>query len=237
MFYKLSNTCPKADIEKELGVLFKYPALYEPKAIINGLQESNLPIITTETSNLIDFAIWGLLPQNYDDNWDTFQDFTNTLNTNINDTNLNEDIYSKALDKRRCLIVVNGFFTSKLIDGKLQAFHIHLKDHKPFCIAGIYNAIDDGFLTTSLLVTDIGYTFNAIPNLGKQKPLIFKQKDYEKWLNPNNEIKDLKGLIKTHDRYQFLSHPVKEDFYNNLKVFKRIVNSDHYESILKITRN
>nr|WP_321223176.1 SOS response-associated peptidase family protein [uncultured Psychroserpens sp.] len=237
MFYKLSNTCKLKDIEKEFKTVFKYPHLYEPKAIINGLEESNLPIITAENSSRVDFAIWGLLPQDYEEEWETFQGYTNTLNTNIDDVNLKQGIYSKSQDERRCLIVVNGFFTSKLINGKLQTFHVHLKNHKPFCIAGIYNIVNDGFLTCSLLVTNIGYTFNSIPNLGKQKPLIFKKKDHEKWLDPELDFKDLQSLIKTHERYEFLSHPIKEDFYNNTKIFKRIVNSDQYNTIMKVSRD
>lgn len=237
MFYKLSNTCDLLDIQNEFRTPFKYPNLYEPKAIINGLNESNVPIITSEKPATIDYAIWGLLPQGYEDDWDTFQSFTNTLNTNIYDASLNEEIYSKSLDERRCLIVVNGYFTSKLVEGKLQPHHIHLKNHKPFCIAGIFNKINDGFLTCSLLVTDAGIEYDHIPNIGKQKPLILKQKDHEAWLNSNLKIKDLKSLVNSHDRYKFISHPIENNFYKNSKLFNRIVNSDQYQTIMHVTRN
>jgi putative SOS response-associated peptidase YedK len=237
MFYKLSNTCKLEVIEREFHMKFRYPNLYEPKAMINGLGETNLPIITSETPNEINFAIWGILPEAYDDNWDTFQDVTNTLNTNIDDAHLNEEIYSKTLDKRRCLIIVNGFFTSKLRRGKLDMHHVHLKDYKPFCIAGVYNTIDDGFLTCSVLVTNSGLEYTGIPNLGKQQPLIFKKKDYKSWLNSNLEFKDLEALTKSHDLYNFKSHPVKEAFYDNTKVYRLIINSNHYKSVMRIAGN
>ncbi|WP_152611480.1 SOS response-associated peptidase [Psychroserpens damuponensis] len=237
MFYKLSNTSTLPAIEDEFNITFKYPNVYEPKAIINGLCESNLPIITSETPSAIDYAIWGLLPEGYDDDWQTFQGFTNTLNTNIDDANFNKEIYSKSLDERRCLIIVNGYFTSKLVDGKLQAHHIHLKNHEPFCIAGIFNKIQDGFLTCSILVTNAGVEYNHIPNLGNQKPLILKRKDHSAWLDSRLKIKDLRSLIETHDRFKFTSHPIKDQFYKNTKLFKRIINNDHYQDIIKVYRN
>lgn len=237
MFYKLSNTCELGDIENEFRINFQYPNLYEPQAIINGLNESNVTIITSEKEIAIDFAIWGLLPENYEDNWDTFQDFTNTLNTNIDDVNLNKDIYSKSLDERRCLIIVNGFFTSILVNGKLQMHHVHLKNHQPFCIAGIYNKTTDGFLTCSLLVTNTGLEYKHIPNLGDQKPLIFTKKDYRNWLNSELTLNDLRPLVNSHDGYDFKSHPIEDHFYDNSRIFKRITNSNQFQAMMHISRN
>ncbi|MDG5492935.1 SOS response-associated peptidase [Psychroserpens sp. SPM9] len=234
MFYKLCNTSSLYDVESELNTKFRYPKLYEQKAIINGKYESNLPVITSEAPNTIDFAIWGLLPPGYDGDWEDFQEITNTLNTSANDNLLNEEIYADSLDTRRCLIVVNGFFTAKLHKGRLYPHHVHLKQHKPFCIAGVYNKIDDGFLTCTLLVTNSVVGSKHLPNMGIQKPLIFKKKDYNSWLDRSHTFKELKPIIDDHDRYEFIAHPIEQDFYKNPKVFKQIIESQHYKSVLRI---
>ncbi|WP_431135948.1 SOS response-associated peptidase family protein [Psychroserpens mesophilus] len=233
MFYKLSNTCDLKTIENEFDANFRFPNLYEPKVIISGTEESNLSIITAQDSKRIDYAIWGLLPEDYDDDWDRFQSVTNTLNTNVDDLNLSEEIYSKSLDERRCLIIVNGFFTSNIYKGKLYPFHVHLKNHKPFCIAGIYNKLNDGFLTCSLLVTNFSSNLNEIPHLGKQRPLTFRQSDFEEWLSKDKSKADLERLIHNHNAPDFISHPIKEDFYKNNSVFEDILESDNYSHILK----
>ncbi|WP_299226261.1 SOS response-associated peptidase family protein [uncultured Psychroserpens sp.] len=233
----MSNTLELKTIENELDATFRFPNLYEPKAIINGQFESNLCVLTSANPKHIDLAIWGLLPENYDDDWERFQNLTNTLNTHVEDVNLNNEIYSNALDERRCLIIVNGFFTSKLYKGKLYPHHIHLENHKPFCIAGIFNKINDGFLTCSILITKSRAEFAKIPNLGQSKPLIFKKQDYQRWLSEDNKLRDLKALINDHEGHNFLSHPIKEDFYNDSKIYERITNSEDYKSIMKIYRN
>ncbi|MGS2727030.1 SOS response-associated peptidase family protein [Psychroserpens sp. BH13MA-6] len=234
MFYRLSNTSDLKGIERELGVKFRFPNLYEPNAVINGLVESNLPIITMEDSQTIDFSIWGLLPEDYEESWDTFQDVTNTLNTNVHDQNLSDDIYTNALDKRRCLIIVNGFFTTRLFKGKLHMHYVHLKNHSPFCLAGIYNKVVDGFITCSLLVTHATHKFDNIPNLGKLKPLIFKKKDYPIWLDRNHNLNDLKSLINHHDVYDFVYDPIKGP-HDNIKDLRRTLDDGYDEINLRIS--
>jgi len=233
MFYKLSNTCELKTIENEFGTNFRFPNLYKSKVIISGAEESNLPIITSQNPKYIDYAIWGLLPEGYDDDWNRFQNITNTLNTDVDDLSLSEDMYSKSYDERRCLIIINGFFTSRIYNGKLRPFHVHLKDYKPFCVAGIYNTLDDGFLTCSLLVLKYSTNLNNLPHLGKQRPLIFTKSDYDEWLSTDNSKSDLEELIRTHKTPNLKSHPIKEDFYENNEVYEDILDSDTYKHIIE----
>lgn len=231
MFYKLSNTCDLKTIENEFDANFRFPNLYEPETIISGTEESNLAIITAQNPKYIDYAIWGLLPEDYDDDWDRFQNITNTLNTTVDDLNLSEEIYSKSFDERRCLIIVNGFFTSRIYNGKLRPFHVHLKDYKPFCVAGIYNKLNDGFLTCSLLTLKYSSNLNDLPHLGTQRPLIFKESDYEEWLSVDKSNSDLEKLIRFHKTPDLKSHPIKEDFYENNSVYEDILDNDNYVAL------
>ncbi|WP_040251049.1 SOS response-associated peptidase family protein [Psychroserpens mesophilus] len=231
MFYKLSDTSNLNAIENDFDAKFRFPKLYEPRAIIDGTVESNLTILTADNPKIIDYAIWGILPEDYDDDWDRFQNITNTLNTNVNELDSDEIMYSEAFSRRRCLIIVNGFFTARIYNGKLLPFHIHLRDHKPFCIAGIYNTLNDGFLTCSLLVVNFSSSLNEIPHLGKKRPLTFKKSDYNNWLSQGKSNAELVKLIQNHDAPDFMSHPIKEEFYERNHVFEKILDHDNYQSI------
>lgn len=226
MYYKLTSTCRLVDIEQEFNVTFRYPNLYESKVIVNGLDETSVPILTTDEPNTVNFAIWGLLPEGYADNWQTFQNMTNTLNTKIDNKHLTKDLFAETLYKRRCLIIVNGFITYKLENGKLVPFHIHLENHKPFCLAGIYNHTHDGFLTCSVLISGQKQNTSIAPTLGEYEPLILKKENYNHWLNPNSHAKDIKQLITTHDSYNFISNSMQTMFYKDTKMFKRILKQN-----------
>ncbi|WP_452219642.1 SOS response-associated peptidase family protein [Lacinutrix salivirga] len=216
MFYKLRNTASLDQIEQEFNKPFVYPKLYKPAKVINGLVESSLPIISIEQPEVIEFSIWGLLPVNFEDNWEIFQNISNTLNINISGVNEDDPFVAEALNKRRCLVVVTGFFTTYIQNGKLQSFHVYKPNKKPFCVAGVYNELSDGFKTCSILIKPITKeNKNFIPSFSKTKPLIIKKKCFDYWLDKNNSFSDLKTIIQDSDFYNFQSEPIDQQVLGN----------------------
>lgn len=222
MFYKLSNTATRQVIEREFKKQYEYPNLFQSCPVINGLKESTLSIITAHKPSNIQFAIWGLLPEDFEDNWDVFQNVTNTLNVNLEQLNKNDPFYDDALNNRRCLIIVTGFFTSFLHNGTIQPYHIHLKNNQPFCIAGVYNRLNDGFLTSSILITKVRDSFSKIPNLSIYKPLVLKPELYRDWLDEDLSFSELENSIINRDSYEFESHPIDKSFYENSNTYNKI---------------
>lgn len=232
MFYKLSNTASSKEIESEFEVPFEFPNLYKPSPVINGLQESILPIITADIPHKIQFGIWGLLPKSLEDNWEIFQHLTNTLNINIEHLDADDPLYSDALDKRRCLVIATGFFTSALYKGKMYPYHVYLENYRPFCIAGVYNKLIDGFITCSILIRKTSGTLGEIPNLLDYKPVIFDKRDRFHWLNKKFRYSNLIDLVNSHHALKFRSHPVSKEFYDNDIVYEKIVNSKGFNDFL-----
>ncbi|MCK7591807.1 SOS response-associated peptidase [Subsaxibacter sp. CAU 1640] len=232
MFYRLSNTAQREDIEKEFDVKFEFPKLYKPATVINGLEESTLSIITMDNPQKVSYAIWGLLPQTLEENWDVFQKLTNTLNINFEGLNFDDNLYSDALDNRRCLIITTGFFTSALHHGKMYPFHVYLKNHRPFCIAGVYNRLSDGFLTCSILIKKTTNELDEIPNLLSYKPVIFDEENSHFWLNRKFNFDSLRELIVSHQKLRYESHPVSKEFYNNDKFFDKIIKSEAFDDFI-----
>ena len=126
MYYKLSTNVNLNVIESEMGVRFRFPDLYDAVPIIDGLNEELLPIITSENPEHIDFGIWGILPQNFKENWADFQNIRNTLNLDIRTIDSNSD-YKEALEKRRCVVVVSGLFASFNFRGQIYPVYIFPK--------------------------------------------------------------------------------------------------------------
>ncbi|MEZ4803413.1 MAG: SOS response-associated peptidase family protein [Gelidibacter sp.] len=232
MFYKLSNTADRKDIEKEFNVSFEFPRLYKTSPVINGLEEVTLPIITMEHPNQVSYSIWGLLPQSLEDNWKVFQNLTNTLNINVEHLDFKDALYSEAMDKRRCLIITTGFFTSALYKGKMYPYHVYLSGQKPFGIAGVYNQLEDGFLTCSILIKKTNDSLKEIPNLLEYKPVIFDARDRMHWLNENFSYDALKDLVSSHQTLQYHSHPVSKEYYDNDILYNKIMRSNAFNDFL-----
>ena len=116
MIYKLSNAVERKVIETEFGIPFKYPHIYSPSLIINGFNETNLSVVTMESPYEINYAIWGLMPQNFKEDWHIFQNNANTLNVGLRELE-NIQWMRESLEERRCLIIVSGFYTHLLHNG------------------------------------------------------------------------------------------------------------------------
>tara|TARA_R110002020_G_scaffold21009_1_gene71059 strand:- start:20182 stop:20883 length:702 start_codon:yes stop_codon:yes gene_type:complete len=216
MFYKLSNTAPLKGLEKEFGLPFKFPGLYTPAPVLNGLREVQLPVITMERPSEVGYGIWGLLPKEYSGEWEVYQRFSNTLNkdlTSISSINW----HSELLSPKRCLILVTGYFISHLSQGRLYPFYVHMTNNRPFALGGIYTVLEDGFTTFSLL---IGNGTNGIPtyiqNLEPMAPLVIDKENRKNWLDLSANGKNLHEMNDEMGKLDLVAHPIREEMsYEN----------------------
>ena len=203
MFYKISNIATRESIEEKFHVNFEFPNLYKAQNVIDGLKESTVSVITIADPKKATFAIWGLLPENFEDNWSVFQDVFNTLNVNIETLKNGNGLYSNLLQNRRCVILATGFFTTWLTNGTVERCHVHLPNYQPFAIAGVFNELSDGFITCSIVVTKMSESFKDIPNISNLKPLVFNDAELKQWLNPLTPLVQIKKLIQDHESLEF----------------------------------
>lgn len=207
MFYKISNIASKESIENKFHVTFEFPKLYQPQEMIDGLKESTVSVITSYDPSTVTYAIWGLLPENFEDNWSIFQDVVNTLNVKIDVLQNENGLYVNLLKTRRCVIIATGFFTTLLNKGTIERCHVHLPDYEPFAIAGVFNKLSDGFITCSMVITQVSESFKEIPNLSNLKPLVLNDKELEQWFNTSTSLDQIKEMVEEHRSMNFEYEP------------------------------
>lgn len=232
MFYKLSNTADLIEIEGDFDAIFKYPLLFRPSPIINGLSEQVLPVITMDNQKQIDFAIWGMLPQNYAEGWDTFQNLSNTLNISLKNIN-NMEWAKNLMPQQRCVIVVSGFFTSYVYNGEVYPFYVYDKHHRPFALAGVYSTLVDGFLSVSLVTSTSKTELKHIHNLGLDFPIAMSKDDYKDWFHLDLNQPDFGiGNIKT---LELKAHTISKEFYKNDIIYDSILDPADYGGLPVLT--
>lgn len=203
MFYKISNIANRESIEEKFHVNFEFPNLYKPQGVIDGLKESTISVITISDPKKATYAIWGLLPENFEDNWSVFQDVFNTLNVNIETLENSNGLYSNLLQDRRCVIIATGFFTTWLTNGTVERCHVHLPNYEPFAIAGVFNELNDGFITCSLVVTKISESFKDVPNISNLKPLVLNENELKQWFDTSTSLDEIKKIFDDHNSLDF----------------------------------
>ncbi len=232
MYYKLSNTAKRERIEKQFEVSFKYPNLYRPEIVINGLHEATLPILTNQRPDIVSLAIWGMLPDNFEDDWLSFQEVTNTLN--IDEKFLeDESWYSTAFKQHRCLIIVTGFFTNYLQNGVVFPYYVGFADNRPFHIAGIYNTLNDGFLSCSLLTGSVNTYVKQFQNLGNTMPIVIPDNYKQLWLENDIDLEGLRKINGSSESVGLKANPVAWDFFKNNISYDSMLNPVDYPDIPK----
>jgi len=140
-----------------------------------------------------DRASWGLIPS-----WAKDASIANRL-TNARGESVHEKpSFRAAFAHRRCLVVADGFYEwRKNADGSKTPFHIHLKGHAPFGLAGLWETWQDcntGEIrqTTTLITTSP----NAlIASIHDRMPVIVATDDYAHWLNPRTPQAEVRALL------------------------------------------
>ncbi|MGC1630653.1 MAG: SOS response-associated peptidase family protein [Gelidibacter sp.] len=209
MLSKISNIASREIIETVLNAEFVYRDVYVPTEVINGLKESSVSLVTNENTSQIQFGIWGILPVGYENGWKAFQSEQNTLSVNIGDLKQQAWLWD-AFENRRCLVISTGYYTSELRNSKLYPFQIHLKSNEIFCYAGIYNVLEDGFLSFTILSHSESERAEIlkVPN-----PLILKRDYYPKFLNGVLKIEDLEDMTIEINNVNFISTPASRKIY------------------------
>lgn len=106
--------------------------------------------------------------------------------------------FRDAFQKRRCLVITDGFFEWKK-DGKNRyPYRVVMKDSEPYAMAGIWDRWKrpDGreFETFAILTTEPNELIAPIHN---RMPVILKEEDENLWLAPYvTETKTIQPLLK-----------------------------------------
>lgn len=230
MVYKLSNVVDRRQIEKDLGLQIRYPNLYAPQLVVNGFEETNLAIITAENSQILDFAIWGLMPQNYKEDWSTYQNVCNTLNVNLEQLR-KVSWMRNTLKERRCLILASGFFCYFLRRNKIYTYYVSQPEEKPFFLGGIWNRLDDGFLSCSLITTKANKFISSFHNVDNQMPMIITDGLHETWLSESTDKRDIENIIQNPPNPRLRANPIANDFFKNNIIYDSILQPVHYDGI------
>lgn len=230
MFFRLSNAADLEQIEEMSGLNFKYPNLYNPRMLIDGLLESSISIITMDNPSIIDFAIWGLMPNGYKEDWVTFQNTVNSLNFSLDEVE-GSDWMRDSLKNQRSLIIVSGFFTHLLRNGKLYPYYISLQSEEPFYLGGLYSVLEDGFLSTGVLTTISDGFLSNYNNLNESKPLIIPESVAPMWLDDTTGTETIKKLIKTPPKLKLRAHPIASEFFKKNIMYESILNPVHYDEL------
>lgn len=129
--------------------------------------------------------------------------------------------FRAAFKKRRCLILADGYYEWER-DGKQRLpWHIHIQDHQPFAMAGLWESWQPDsrsrpLVSCTLLTTEANQRTSFLHD---RMPVILSERDQDVWLDPERT---------TREELDHLFAPAPSDDFR-LEPVSTYVNSTRHE--------
>jgi putative SOS response-associated peptidase YedK len=189
---RFTLTVNPADL-KDTFSEYIFPPKFGPR--FNIAPSQPVLAIPNDEKNTADFFIWGLIPM-----WAKDPSIGNRLINARGETVAEKPSFRGSFKYKRCLILADGFYEWKANSGKKTKtpYFIHMKDRKPFALAGLWDAWESPDGSSIKTCTIITTTPNELmEHLHDRMPVILHPRDYAKWLNVSPQTpENLLPLIK-----------------------------------------
>lgn len=153
---------------------------------------------------------WGLVPE-----WALDPAIGNRMINARAETAATKPAFRDAIEKRRCLVVADGFYEWEGGGRAKQPFFIHLKDNAPFAFAGLWDRWTkkgDPLESCTIVTTDAN---DVLRPLHDRMPVILPPDHYAQWLDAGpQDPKALEGLLKPFPSETLAIEPVSR-YVNN----------------------
>ena len=148
---------------------------------------------------------WGLIPAWAKDAKIAFS----TINARA-ETVAEKPAFRQAFRKRRCLILLDGFYEWPVRNGKKQPHFIHMRNDEPFAVAGLWERWDGEsppLESCSMIVTAANEVLKPIHD---RMPVILHPADYDRWLDPSHtQLAELQSLLQPYPGTNMEAYPIQ----------------------------
>ncbi len=116
--------------------------------------------------------------------------------------------YRDSFRRRRCLVVVDGFYEWRKAEKARQPFLVRQGDKRPFALAGIWDraVTSDGEVVDACAIVT-GDARGVVAELHDRMPLVVPRESYDLWLSTDAKAGELLELIAPRET-GFVSQPV-----------------------------
>lgn len=166
---------------------------------------------------------WGLIPY-----WAKDSAIGNRLINARSESVAEKPAYKEAFLQRRCLVVADGFYEWKRLQGGKQPYFIHMKDRRPFAFAGLWErwrpresqleqlaapgkprvpVTDEGRVESCAFLT-IGPN-DVLRGIHDRMPVILPRRHWDTWLDPDvGDADELGSLLLPYPAEEMDAYPV-----------------------------
>ncbi len=203
---RYSQTLTMAELSKRFGV--ETPKQLELPKQYNVAPRQLAPIVALdgEGRRKLDRLRWGLIPS-----WAKDEAIGHKTINARSETACDKPSFKRAFEKRRCLVLADGFYEWKRDEAAKARFpyRIRLKGGGPFAMAGLWErwkGPDGRELKTFTILTTRAN--EAVCGLHDRMPVILRPEDEQSWLSGETSQERCRALCEPFPAEQLELYPV-----------------------------
>ncbi|MEE9150657.1 MAG: SOS response-associated peptidase [Thermoplasmata archaeon] len=203
MCFDISYAQKSDRIEERFDAKFEEPELYQLAYHVSAFSIPDVPVITNEKINTIQFLKWGLIPFWVKDDETAKKIRMKTFNARV-ETLFEKPSFRQSIKNKRCLVIADGFFEWREVKGKNYPYYIRMADESAFALAGIWDIwhnkkTDEKYNTFSVITTKANPLLSKIHNKKKRMPAILRRDDEMSWLSKDLGREKISSMLKPID--------------------------------------
>jgi putative SOS response-associated peptidase YedK len=180
------------------------------KQIFNAGPMMQLPVITNEEPEHLNFFRWGLVPY-----WAKDAAIGVKMINAKSETLAEKPAFKSALQKRRCLIPANGFYEWEKAGKSKIPHRFFLESEELFAFAGLWESWKDPSGIILRTFTIITTTPNELVSPIHDRMPVILDPDFEKhWLDAQVPVEDLLEMLRPYPAQKMKQYRVSEKVNN-----------------------
>lgn len=218
MCYNISITPKTPDLQVRFGATFANLEFFESVYSANAFSFPELPVISNEDKEHIQYYRWGLIPYWVKDVSSSHTIRQQTLNARA-ETISEKPSFRHSIRSKRCLILADGFFEWRHEKKVTYPYYIRLTDHSAFAIAGIWDTWTNpetgkAVRTCSMITTAANSLLEKVHNTKKRMPVILKKEYEDRWLDDIQDIEQIRSMLLPYEADEMEAYTVQKGFNN-----------------------
>ena len=223
-----SLTKTEKELEARFNATFYSDELerYNPLPNFNVAPTHYHPVITNLEHNHIRLFRWGLIPS-----WAKDIKIGYKMINARKETITEKNSFKYALQKRRCLVPLDGFYEWKKLNKEKQPYHITTTDQEIFCCAGlweIWQSPKDEVVESFTIITQPPN--ELLKDIHDRMPAILLPEQEQLWLDNSIPPEELLEMIEPYPQENMHAYPVSK------RVGKVSENDRHLLDPIEITK-
>ena len=169
----------------------------------NAAPSQTVPMTTNTEPEQASFHKWGLIPY-----WAKDESISNKLINARGETIAEKPSFRDAAEKRRCLVVTDGFYEWQRSGGEKQPYRITLADESLFTFAGLWESwkAQDGrdVRTFTIITTEPNALMKPIHN---RMPVMLTPENERMWIS-DEPLEGVMHLLQPYNEKEMNAYPV-----------------------------